>query len=242
MVVRNQQDRIKGTSVLSLPPQSQELLNRIRLPAERSLSDDPIWLRTCYDPSTEDSWTNIQNYLELKFGHPPSTFNDPSLYNFGSNWEKVFLRAPQLLSNDQSAEEYDEYVDEALQEGIESESMDAQHAEENGYDPVEDELPWTCFYSEYLWRLVAGRIHIVDAKTLAHKGRNAGKVLVMWFDHGGRAIRYAREELDEAGSIGGCFDYILKDHNCWANGDIGESYEWGAPLGPPYGEYSSETK
>ena len=106
---------------------------------------------------------------------------------------------------------------------------------------MEDEHPWICFYSEYLWRLIAGRIHIGDAITLASEGRDAGKVLVMWFDQGGRAIRYAREELDEAGSIAGCFNYILKDHGCWDNAEIGEFYEWGAPLGPPYGENGRET-
>ncbi|KAJ6035817.1 hypothetical protein N7540_000096 [Penicillium herquei] len=241
---RIQQARIGGASSLSLPQHSQELLNRVRLPAERSIPET-LWLRTCYEPSTEDSWTEIQKYLAHKFWDEPPIFNDPSLYNYGSNWEKVFLRAPQLLYNDQLNEEFDEYVDEALQEGIESESCDAQHAEENGYDPVEDELPWTCFYSEYLWRLIAGRIHVIDKKTLAKKGRNAGKVLVIWFDHCGRAIRYSRQELDAAGSIAGGMDYYLKDHGCWTNADIGESYEWGAPLGPPYwkgGDDDEETE
>ncbi|CAG8429201.1 unnamed protein product [Penicillium salamii] len=237
----DQQRKTTGRYVLGLPLHSQELLNRIRLPTERSLTDDPLWLRTCYEPSTEESWARIQSYLEHKFGgNPPPIFNSPSLYNFGSDWEKVFLRCPELLSNTQSAEEYDEYVNEALQEGIEDESEDAQHAEESGYDPVEDGLPWICFYSEYLWRLVAGRIHIVDAITLASDGRDAGKVLVMWFDQCGRAIRYSREELDEAGSIAGCFDYILRDRRCWQNAEIGGSYEWGAPLGPPYGENKRE--
>ncbi|KAJ5691638.1 hypothetical protein N7488_012373 [Penicillium malachiteum] len=210
------------------------------------MTDDTLWLRTCYDPSTEDSWASIQSYFEKDFwGDVPPIFNDPSLYNYGSNWEKFFLRFPQLLSNDQTVEEYDESVDEALQEGIESESIDAQHAEENGYDPVEDANPWTCFYSEYLWRLVAGRLHIIDAKTLAKKGRHAGKILVMWFDHGGRAIRYSRQTLNEAAEIAACFHYMLRDRGCWEYAQIGDSYEWGAPLGPPYwhsGETDSESE
>ncbi|CAG8927359.1 unnamed protein product [Penicillium salamii] len=233
-------EKLKSRSVLDLLPHDQELLNRIRLPTERSLTDDPLWLRTCYEPSTKDSWARVQSHLEHKFGNPPPIFNSPSLYNFNSDWEKVFLRCPELLISTQSAEEYDEYVNEALQEGIEDESEDAQHAEESGYDPVEDGLPWICFYSEYLWRLVAGRIHIVDATTLASDGRDAGKVLVMWFDHCGRAVRYYREELEEAGNIAKCFDYILRDLRCWQNAEIGGSYEWGAPLGPPYGENGRE--
>jgi len=36
----------------------------------------------------------------------------------------------------------------------------------------------------------------------------------------------------EIANIDPCY---LEDHTCWDNADIGESYEWGAPLGqlPP---------
>lgn len=96
-------------------------------------------------------------------------------------------------------------------------------------------------YSEYLWRLSAGRIYIADAKTLASKGRNAGKILVVWYDECGRGIRCCRQKLDEVVEETGCFSYLLKDHACWENAEICESYEAGAPLGPPYGEKKDET-
>lgn len=169
------------------------------------------------------------------FGTPPPIYNDPTLYNFSDNWEKIFLRTPQLLYNTCSAEEHEEYVAEALQEGIEAENFD-----EEEYDS-EDAMPWMTYYSEYLWRLAAGRIYIADAKTLASQRRNAGKILVVWYDKCGRGIRYYRQRLDEAVVESGCFRYLLKDHACWENAEICESYEEGEPLGPPYGEKKDET-
>lgn len=199
--------------------------------------DGPYWLRTCYEPFSEESWTEIQSHLEGKFRRPP-IYNDLSLYNFGSNWEKIFLRLPQLLDNTCSVEEYEEDAEEALQAGIEAESFDPQVAKESGYNPVEDENPWVNFYSDYHMQLVAGRIHIVDAITLA-SGPDIGTVLVVWFDQCGRAIRYSREELEDASDIANVSNIMLNEFGCWANAQIGQSYEWGAPLGPPYATHVS---
>ncbi|CAI7583092.1 unnamed protein product [Penicillium bialowiezense] len=79
--------------------------------------------------------------------------------------------------------------------------------------------------------LVAGRIHVVDATTLASEGSDAGTVLVLWFDQCGRAIRYSREPLEDASDIANVSDAMVNEYSCWANAHIGQSYEWGAPLG-----------
>ncbi|PWY79955.1 hypothetical protein BO83DRAFT_355202 [Aspergillus eucalypticola CBS 122712] len=231
---RNQQRKLEKRSVRDLPVPSQELLNRIRLPAERYLNEDPCWLRTCYDPSTEGSWARIQDYIDTKVGGSVTVFNDSFLYNFGSSWEKIFLRVPQLLDNTCLFEEYEENVQEALEEGLESDETDPHRAEESGYDPEEDGNPWICFFSEYLFRLAAGHIHIVDEKTLASEGADAGTVLIIWYDECGRAIRYYREEAMHAAEIANLDPCYLKERACWNNAEIGESYKWGAPLGPPY--------
>lgn len=219
-----------------LSSHSRELLDRIRLPTERGKYEDPCWLRTCYDPSSENAWAQIQEYIDTKVVGPVTVYNDSSLYNFGSKWEKIFLRAPQLLDNSCLFEEYEEYVREALEEGLEDEATDVQRAEEGGYDPVEDENPWICFYAEYLFRLAVGQIYIVDEKTLASEGLDAGTILVVWYDECGRTIRYCREKSEHAAELANLNPCYIKDRALWYNAEIGESYEWGAPLGPPYGE------
>ncbi|KAJ5949229.1 hypothetical protein N7454_000813 [Penicillium verhagenii] len=226
--------RNKQRQLGDLPAHSQELLDRIRLPAERTLQDGPCWLRTCYDPSSEDAWNQIQDHIDTRIPIPPNVYNDPSLYDFGSHWEKIFLRAPQLLDNKRSVENYERDVKEALEDGINDESTDAQNAEKEGYDPVENLNPWPCFYSEYHFYLVVRYMYVVDERTLASEGPDAGTVLVIWFDECGRAIRYYREEAKEAAELTGLSPSELKDLPSWDHAEIGESYQWGARFGPPY--------
>ncbi|KAJ5140469.1 hypothetical protein N7448_003877 [Penicillium atrosanguineum] len=79
-------------------------------------------------------------------------------------------------------------------------------------------------------RLVAGRIHIVDAITLAcSEGPEARTILVVWIDQCGRAIRNSREELEDASDIANVFNAMLNEFPCWTNAQIGQSYEWGGP-------------
>ncbi|KAJ5202815.1 hypothetical protein N7449_004894 [Penicillium cf. viridicatum] len=221
----DQQRRLKDLSVLGLSTYSQEVSDR---------------LRTCYEPSSEGSWAAIQTHVKGKLGRP-AIYNDPSLYNFVSNWEKIFLRLLQLLENTCTAEEYEEDAQESLQAGIEAEEFDAQVAEESDYDPEEDANPWPGFYSDYYMHLVIQRIHVVDATTLASECPNAGKVLVVWVDECGRVTRYSRLELDDSLDNANVSNPILNGFSCWANAQIGHSYEWDGPLGPPYGEDDGET-
>ena len=71
-------------------------------------------------------------------------------------------------------------------------------------------------------RLVAGRVHIVDATTLVLGGSDVGIVLVMWFDQCGRAIRHSRQPLEDALEIANVSDAMLKENSCWANVHIGQ--------------------
>jgi hypothetical protein len=188
-------------------------LDRVRQPSiERRLTDGPYWVRTCYEPSSESFWAAIQSHLERKYSEP-DICNDPSLYNFGSNWEKIFFGCHSCWTLD----------------------IHRQVAEDGGYDSVEDENPWTLFYSDYHMQLVINRIHIVDKTTLASGGPDAGKVLVVFVDECGRAIRYSRRELKDAADIAYLSNFMLKEYGCC------QSYKWGAPLGPPYGENGGDT-
>jgi hypothetical protein len=234
------QKKQRGISKASdLTPQEQDLLCRVRhFPTDRQTPAERLWLRTCYQPSSDAAFSRIETHVKQKGGIEP-ILNDASLYNFGPDWQRIFLRMPQLLESG-SADEYEESVKEALDFGIAAEAEDAELAEEDGYDPDEDGLPWPCFYGQYHMALIMGRIYIIDAKTLASEGRNAGKVLAVWYDQCGRVIRSYRQTVDGAADYHYLDDCYLTEHACWANATIGKEYQWGASLGPPYGEDSSE--
>jgi hypothetical protein len=167
-------------------------------------------------------------------------YSDKSLYNFGSNYENIFPRVPQLLESSTRPEEFEEYLKETFDEAIEDEALDPKHAEENGYDPEGDLNPWPIFYSEYHVALAAGRIYVVDAKAVASEGHDAGKVLVIWYDECGRTIRYYRERVRDAIERANLDDCYLKDYSCWVHAQIGKAYECGGPLGPPYADNDEE--
>ncbi|RHZ65986.1 uncharacterized protein CDV56_109164 [Aspergillus thermomutatus] len=216
-----------------LTPDDREKLDRLRQPAAERVAGGVVWLRTCYEPSTDAAFSAISVRLNQQLLSP---LNDASLYDFGADWYKIFLRMPQLLEHFGSAEEYKESVQEALRQGMEWEAEDPAQAEEEGYDPEEDGLPWPMFYAEYHRALVIGRIHIVDKKTLASEGRDAGKVLIVFYDECGRVVRSARADEWYAADITYLDNCYLDEHGCWVNGRIGKDYDWGGPLGPPYGE------
>jgi hypothetical protein len=64
----------------------------------------------------------------------------------------------------------------------------------------------------------------------------------VWFDECGRAIRYAREPLDETADIAALSNYMMNEYGCWINAKIGRVYRWGELLGPPYGEDGGESE
>jgi len=49
-------------------------------------------------------------------------------------------------------------------------------------------------------------------------------------DECGRAIRYYRERAMHAAEIADLDPCYLQDYACWDTAEIGESYEWAAPL------------
>lgn len=194
----------------------------MRQPVPDSIHDWTPWLRTCYEPSTEAAFSTILDWLEYKFGSQVvPMLNDPALYDFGPDWNKIFLRIPQLLEHWDSADGYYERLREALRE---ESDLDEERVAEG-----EDEDNYIAYY----WAVVNGRIHVVDKTTLASEGRNAGKVRIVWYDDCGRVVRSYRAEVDEAADITGVDNPILDENPCWLNGKVGKEYKWGAALGPP---------
>jgi hypothetical protein len=151
--------------------------------------------------------------LKRQLGRKVIILDDRALYNFGADWHRVFLRIPQLLAFQASAEEYHEDLQEALRGATES--------NEEGEDYSENEHDYTVYH----WALVVGRIHIVDRTTLATEGRNAGKVHIVFYDECGRVVRSYRLEVAEASDITCVDDCIRDEHPCWVHGRIGKDYK-----------------
>ncbi|KAJ5648173.1 hypothetical protein N7490_004545 [Penicillium lividum] len=217
-----------------LPAHSRELLGRVHQPNNgRATLGDIYWLRTSYGQDSEPAWNTIYDTEISRLLEEDSICNDESLYNFGPNWERIFLIKPELLETSLTAEEYEEATQLGLREGIELEADSPQRAE-NGRDPVDDvDLDLQISFS-YHQAISLNRIHIVDARTLASVGSDAGKVLIVFFDEFGRTVRYAREEPFESVEMTALTNAYLDDHACWAWANIGELYRRGQPLGPPY--------
>lgn len=224
-----------------LPAHSRELLERVRQPnIGRATLGDIYWLRTCYGRDSEPAWNTLYDQQMSRLLEEDSICNDESVYNFGPNWERIFLIKPELLETGLTAEEYEETTQLALREGIELETDSPQRAEDSR-DPVDDldlDLQISFPYHQVT---SLNRIHIVDTTTLASEGLDAGKVLIVFFDEFGRTVRYAREEPFESVEMTALTNAFLDDHACWAWADIGELYRRGQPLGPPYSENSGES-
>ncbi|KAL4793376.1 hypothetical protein BDV19DRAFT_229350 [Aspergillus venezuelensis] len=64
--------------------------------------------------------------------------------------------------------------------------------------------------------------------------KDAGKVMVVWFDECGRIVRYSRESVLEVAECVNLSKGKMDDYGCWVNGRIGREYLWEESLGPPY--------
>ncbi|KAJ5225301.1 hypothetical protein N7468_006526 [Penicillium chermesinum] len=223
-----------------LPAKSQQLLDRIgQSGVERAALhsiDYVCWLRTCYDPSSEEKWAEIEDRILSLDPFKPGICSDSVLFNYGSSWERIFTRLPQLVEIRMKPEEADEHERESqdlLREALEEEASDPDRAIENGYDPDEDATPWQFFYSSYHMHQVVGRLQIVDATTFASEGPDAGNVLLAFYDDCGRVVRYCREEFDHAVELQGLSHFELDDTTHWPTASIGPAYDLGGPMGPP---------
>ncbi|KAJ5719735.1 hypothetical protein N7493_007313 [Penicillium malachiteum] len=230
------QKRNAGSYVNDLPAHSQELLQRVRQPnIGRDIVNDQLilWLRTYYADDSEPAWDTIYEEEMTRFLEEDMICNDESLYNFGPNWERIFLLKPEILETGQSLAKYEEVTQLALSEAAQFEA-DAHSSAEDSRDPADDLELDSQISFDYHQKKSLNRIHIVDATTLASDGPDAGKVLIVFFDEFGQTVRYAREEADEAVENTALTNAHLDDHACWANAKIGELYQRGHPLGPPY--------
>lgn len=233
---RIQKEQNRLTYVDDLPADSQELLQRVRQPnTGRNIVNDQLilWLRTHYRGESEPAWDSIYHEEMTLLLEADMICNDESLYNFGPNWERIFLLRPEILETELTAAEYEEATQLALREMVERGANSPPDDSLGPDDALEMELGMS--FSYHRGRSL-NRIHILDATTLASDGPDAGNTLIVFFDEFGQTVRYARENPCDSVEQTALINALLDDHACWSWANIGELYRRGHPLGPPYSE------
>jgi hypothetical protein len=180
-----------------LPEDEQALLASIFTPAERAVAEYR-WLRTCYSDAngspTDQAYASLlaQSGLLHIDGSDIVTFilDDAARYNYGPEWQKIFLRIPQLVDRPPyksiSPADFEAGKNTAIQEYEEQMEAENFHRDPETSSQSSDEDEYDNLYlSAYHAASVIGTIWIADSEALL-----SGKVLLVWFDDHGRTGNY----------------------------------------------------
>jgi hypothetical protein len=205
-----------------LTDHEKELLIRIRQPVyERMyMPDNGLLLRTCYDNTLAGSDANFHGIISTANTALAKSLvlNDASLYDFGSNWERVSTRMPQLLERRfVSAQAYRQRVQQAL--------GDARKRDEEERQNRGTLTPPSILYNGYHWAAQIGSLFVIDERTVSFTGPDAGKILVVWFDDRGREVRSRRQDpIMASGTLGLIYGGYVRDHDVWIRAQVGRDY------------------
>ena len=180
-----------------LPEDEQALLASIFTPAERAVAEYR-WLRTCYSDTngspTDQAHASLlaQSGLLHIDGSDIVTFilDDAVRYNYGPEWQKIFLRILQLVDRPPyksiSPADFEAGKNTAIQEYEEQMEAENFHRDLETSSQSSDEDEYDNLYlSAYHAASVIGTIWIADSEALL-----SGKVLLVWFDDHGRTGNY----------------------------------------------------
>lgn len=222
----------------SLPEGDQLLLARVRTSGERQ-AGGLSWLRTYYGPDSDMAFAAL---LAAR-PDPPELpmFQDADRYDYGREWERVFTRMPEMLDpyRPRTPEQYATANREALEQCVQAEREEREAVEEEGADWDEDGPWWMDLYSAYHYKAQAGLIAIADEETLRAVPPANGKVLVVWYDVMGRAVKSTRLSAQETWAVEGLEENMagaIVEHDEWKRAYVGVEYDWDGPLGPPHSE------
>ena len=191
-----------------------------------------VWLRTCYKPGSDDLHVKLLSSLAPRdlaevvgsSDNVSYVLDDSSLYDYGSDWLRIFVRIPELPQGygprgESAVTGYHKAIREAQVEAI----------REFGEDEIEDlEEP---DYTDMQSRCVTNFFFVEDEESL-----HTGKVLIVWLDECGRTIRQCRILPADASDVVG-IQYSPGLFEClpqWLDGEVGAAYLTGGICGPPY--------
>lgn len=180
-------------------------------------------------------WTNLLWGLE---DEPEKIFNDSKRYDFGSDWQRIFTRVPQLLhpwGSRRNLQIYEEEKQEGLKESLEAERLAREDVEDADESWSEDGPYWPAPYSAYHAACQIGFIFIADEETLTAPHPKEATFLVVWYDPDGNVVRQYRLGAYDAQGLEALYCGSFPcEHTAWSLGVVGEQYDEDAPLGPPY--------
>lgn len=201
-----------------------------RSPQERSPAEE-IWFRTCYFDAEGNTTDAIHNQLfeqSVMYQDPVRMqpgcllYDDAARYNYGSEWQKIFMRIPQKLRITQTPEAFERRKAQAIES-----VRNWKEAEAGSGDPeYQSQLDVLC--STYQSTNVVGMIYVADEEAFA-----SGELLIAWYDEWGRVVRSNRmlpKDIDQLSGImviGAQYDMVE-----WVYGAIGDDYNVGGAFGP----------
>lgn len=221
----------KTSSILQ--PWSTSTRHEIASPA----MSPAVWLRTCYSEGSDQKHEKLVGSVDIS--NPVNgvyrLLNDPSLYNYGTHWQRVFDIFPELLEPNQgdsnSYQERQRQAREALER-----FTDGGLA--NTPSSLLDYLPYVSGgeLEEYVAEVLQSDVHkasVVAAIVLEdEEALETGNVAVMFLDALGRVVRMKRVGVGEAQQMGGSWlDGSWDETAEWEEGDCGQDYEAGDSCG-----------
>ncbi|KAL8833431.1 MAG: hypothetical protein Q9170_004274 [Blastenia crenularia] len=235
--------------VSGAPPsaaESSSILRPWRTLAQREVADynsmgPAIWLRTCYSKGSDRKHEALVQGVEMEHAVDGDhrLLDDPDLYNYGADWQRVFDVIPELLEpNDQDWASYEKGQRAAMEE--------LRAYAEGGVDRAERRLIANLTGASgapgfqgaelefHVARALQSNVHRECVVTWVvvedEEALETGDVGLMFVDGLGRVIRSKRVLPEDAQSIGGLWaDGSWDEVDEWVEADFGPEYQAGGP-------------
>ena len=214
--------------------------------ADTSSTVAAVWLRTCYSEGSDEKHEELVEPLDMynAVDGDHRLLNDPDLYDFGPNWQRVFDYIPELMEpsgrdwaywqeqHDKALKDLKDYAEKGLA-GVDRILLDnltgvSQGTPDIGFQgaQLEQEVA-KILQSEVHRNLVVTWIVIEDEEAL-----ESGNVVVAFIDSHGRVIRSKRVVAAEAEQMGGFWaNHSWYEIAEWVDGEYGPEYQSGGSRG-----------
>jgi hypothetical protein len=203
-----------------------------QLASPESFQDDgfecwgTIWLRTCYDESTDEAHQRLLDELnyDLALEVYENILDDAEHYNYTDDWRRIFEVVPERL-----LEETQDNAD--MRQKPEQHEAQIQEAKRKvNINDVDDIDALRKATTQFHLRAACRYLLIADKVAL-----DSGKVLAVFFDDYGRTVRQSRVPPEFCEELAGAwFDGLLGEVDAFIDAEVGPDYLPGGPCGPPY--------